>query len=146
MQKLLFILFIISFQVTAQDINGIYSTHYTSFVNPSNDSKNFDTDSNDLVTIDFNDSENSVKGYFSITSKSRRGESVNLKFKLLGDKKVDYENGYTKILFNTHLIVLNEEVPDIIYQVLLSIKSDDIFLTVFYPEDTYQSWMLAEKL
>lgn len=146
MKKLLFILLFISFQLPAQDLNGIYSTHYTSFVNPSDASKNFDSDSNDIVTIDFNDGEKSVKGYFSITSKSRSGESVNLKFRLLGDKKVDYENGYTKILFNTHLIVLNEEVTDENYQVLLSMKSDDIFLTVFFPEDSYQSWMLSEKL
>ena len=79
----------------SQKINGVYKSNFSSFMNASDSSKNYNLTNENVIVVDVNDTPYNTNGSVSITNKID-GESVTVKFVVKSEKKYYYDGIYTK--------------------------------------------------
>jgi len=142
---ILAIFYLCSNQISAQDLNGVYTTNYTVFKNPNDESKNLAFTCNDFIFFDINEFPD-LKGSITISGKDDNDETVNMKFIVYGDKKVDYNGGFTQISYNSRLSILNVEIENQTYLLNYSFNNKEKYFTVTFPGGAYQVWFIKGKL
>lgn len=83
----------------SQKINGVYKSNFSSFINASDSSKNYNLTNENVIVVDVNDTPYNTNGSVSITNKID-GESVTVKFVVKSEKKYYYEDGNTYLYYD----------------------------------------------
>lgn len=98
MKKYIFILLIATSLAHSQNINGIYKSDFTSFINQNEPNKSFNKPLKNIISVDIYDYP-STNGSVSVTSQDS-SESVTNKFVVKSDKKYHYEDGNTYLYYD----------------------------------------------
>lgn len=125
----------------SQEINGLYTTSFTSFNNPNDTSKNFFKPSTEKILIDIYDYPK-PNGSASIIDNSEE-VTVNIKFVLTGKKEVGFIDGITFITYEAFIYLLNRKTPS---KCTIAVDSDLKTFFVLFENNSIQSWELKSKL
>lgn len=143
-KKYLFLILFLSTGITSiysQEINGLYTTSFTSFNNPNDSSKNFFKPSTEKILIDIYDYP-TPNGSASIIDNSEE-VTVNIKFVLTGKKEVGSIDGITYITYEAYIYLLNRKTPT---KCTIAVDNDLQTFFVLYENNSIQSWELKSKL
>lgn len=100
MKKIILILAILySSFALSQKINGVYKSNFSSFINATDSSKNYNLSNECIIVVDVNDLTYNTNGSVSI-SNNINGETATVKFLVKSEKKYYYENGSTYLYYD----------------------------------------------
>ncbi|MES2545507.1 MAG: hypothetical protein V4548_11520 [Bacteroidota bacterium] len=100
--KNLFFLLLLNTICCAQDINGIYQSHYNSFNNPNEKSNNFFKQESNTVVIEIHEFPNTT-GSVIFMFKDKNGDAFSLKFQITGSKKTEKTDSGTYFIYPSNL-------------------------------------------
>lgn len=83
----------------SQKINGVYKSNFSSFINATDSSKNYNLSNECIIVVDVNDLTYNTNGSVSI-SNNINGETATVKFLVKSEKKYYYENGSTYLYYD----------------------------------------------
>lgn len=137
MKKLIYLSFLFTNILFAQQINGVYKSSFSTFVHATNSSKNYSLTTENIIVVDINDLPY-TNGSVSVTNHDNQ-EAVTIKFVVKSDKKYQYEDGNTFLYYDGVISLSGVETKT---ECTIAFDVDLESLIIVYDGGNTQVWSL----